>query len=369
MALGERLRFARERAGLSGACVKERTGVGESSLSEFENGKREPSLSQLQKLAQIYERSVTFFLEDGAIETEPVVVWRLKPECDAQPIEVKFLRLCRQYHNLESWTGEHATVTLPVLRDHPKNFGFDDAEELSKQVRRDLQLGDRPAQCLLPVLEEACGVKVFHLEFEPSGTAASALSPLFGAAILLNAKNARWRRNFDLAHELFHLLTWQAFHPQGSTATVCSEMEEKLANSFASNLLMPSEPFRTAIHSRVNNDGISYTSLFDVAREFDVSIESVMWRMHFLYRDKSKSDDTKRDVELAKRLSPLLEDRSNAKPHEWPARYRSLAIKALHRGDLAIGRFAEYLNMSRQEAMRFVAQEVADGEETRIAVA
>ena len=40
------------------------------------------------------------------------------------------------------------------------------------------------------VIEEVCGVKVFHLDFEPSGTAASAVSETFAAAVLLNAKNA-----------------------------------------------------------------------------------------------------------------------------------------------------------------------------------
>jgi Zn-dependent peptidase ImmA (M78 family) len=351
---------------MSGAIVKERTGIGESSLSEFENDKREPSLSQLQKLAELYQRSVSFFLDSGPIASEPVVVWRMRPERDAESIEVKFLRLCEQYHNLETWTGEHAAVLLPIASQSRNQFRYGDAEELAKLVRRDLQLGDRPAQCLLPVLEEACGVKVFHLEFEPSGTAASALSQTFGAAILLNAKNARWRRNYDLAHELFHLLTWKAFHPGGDTS--CDPYEEKLANCFAADLLMPTEPFRTAIHSRICDGKISFASLFDVAREFDVSIDSVMWRMHFLYRDKSKSEQTKQEIEQAKHQAPMLEERDSPKPHEWPERYRSLAIKALHRGELAIGRFAEYLNISRQEAMRFVAQEVSDGEEVQVAL-
>jgi hypothetical protein len=43
-----------------------------------------------------------------------------------------------------------------------------------------------------------------------------------------------------------------------------------------------------------------------------------------------------------------------------------LAIKALRRGEFAIGRFAEYLNINRQEAMRFVEQEVPDGEEVQV---
>jgi Zn-dependent peptidase ImmA (M78 family) len=260
-------------------------------------------------------------------------------------------------------------MSLPQAKGEPGRFGYGDAEELAKQVRRDLQLGDRPGQCLLAVLEEACGVKVFHLDFEPSGTAASAVSETFGAAVLLNAKNARWRRNHDLAHELFHLLAWSIFHPAGGL-TVTGEWEEKLATAFASSLLMPSEPFASAINLRARAGKIPMESLFDIAREFDVSVESVLWRMHFVENRGPKNTDlTKGEIDRAKRLARLLEERESPKPHPWPARYRALAIKALRRGEIAIGRFAEYLAISRHEAMQFVEQEAPDGEEVQISPA
>ena len=62
MGIADRLAYARSRAAVTLAQVEERTGIGKSSLSEFENGKREPSLSQLQSLAAAYRRSVAFFL-------------------------------------------------------------------------------------------------------------------------------------------------------------------------------------------------------------------------------------------------------------------------------------------------------------------
>jgi Zn-dependent peptidase ImmA (M78 family)/transcriptional regulator with XRE-family HTH domain len=361
------LQYARHRACLTGPQVKERTGIGESSLSEFENGRREPNLNQLQNLAELYRRSATFFLAEGPIAAEPAVLWRKRPAQDAEEIEVRFLRLCEQYHNLEMWCDERAPVCLPPAAGSASRYGYIEAEELAKRVRHELPMGDRPGQCLLAVLEEVCGVKVFHLEFEPSGTAASAHSDSFGAAVLLNARNARWRRNHDLAHELFHLLTWPIFHPTAEASLIGDEWEEKLATCFAANLLMPSDPFGTAINSRMRDGKITFESLYDVAREFDVSVDSVLWRMHILYRrEPADSDKTKEDIERARLLAPLLEEREDRKPHPWPARYQALAIKALRRGEIAIGRFAEYLNISRHEAMRFVEQEVPDGEEVQV---
>lgn len=370
MAIHDRLKYARQRAGLSLAQVKQRADIGESSLCEFENGKREPSLSQLQKLAGVYRRSGSFFLGEGPVVTEPSVLWRERPEQHAEEIESQFLRLCEQYHNLEMWCEERAPVRLPIpeCRDGASSYGYADAEELAKRIRTELQLGDRPAQCLLAVLEEVCGVKVFHLEFTPTGTAASVVSDVFGAAVLLNSNNARWRRNHDLAHELFHLLTWPIFHPTADAATIAGEWEEKLATCFASNLLLPSDPFRTAINARTRDGKMTVESLYDVAREFDVSVDSVLWRIHFLYgRGQNSADQTMREIERVKALAPLIEGREDQKsPHPWPARYHALAVKAMRRGEMAIGRFAEYLNITRQEAMRFVEQEVPDGEEVQI---
>ncbi len=368
MAIHDRIKYARQRANLSLAQVRERTGIGESSLSEFENGKREPSLSQLRKLADACKRSVAFFLTEGPLEVQPTVLWRERPEKNAAEIEVQFLRLCEQYHNLEIWCDESAPISLPCATGDPATYSYAQAEELAKRVRCELQLGDRPGLSLLATLEEVCGVKIFHLSFEPSGTAAATVTDSLGAAILLNSQNTRWRRNHDLAHELFHLLTWQLFHPTTGEQIITREWEEKLATCFAANLLLPADPFRSAISARTHSDKITIESLHDVAREFDVSVDSVLWRMHILYgHGHAGADQTRRDIERARTLSPLLEDREDRKPlHPWPARYRALAVRAMRRGEMAIGRFAEYLNISRQQAMRFIEQEVPNGEEVQV---
>jgi transcriptional regulator with XRE-family HTH domain len=105
----DRLKYARDRAGLTGPQVKESTGIGESLLSEFEKGRREPSLSQLQVLAAAYRRSVAFFLAEGTVVPE-VVLWRQRPVEGAAEIEARFLRLCEQYHNLEERNIMHNCI-------------------------------------------------------------------------------------------------------------------------------------------------------------------------------------------------------------------------------------------------------------------
>lgn len=363
MALAEKLRYARQRANLTLSQVREKASIGESSVSEFENGKREPSLSQLQAMSTIYRRSLVFFLEEGPLPRE-IILWRQKPT-DAHGVETVFLRLCEQYNNLEHWCDDHTAVRLPQADGDAAGFGYAQAEELAKQVRRDLQLGDRPGQGLLRILEEACAVKVFYMKFEPTGTAASTVSDAFGAAVLLNSGNARWRRNFDLAHEVFHLLTWRVFRrPEEAASLEPSDMEEKLAGCFARNLLMPIEAVETAVRSRQKDGKLPWEATFGLAREFDVSVEALLWQLHWVCRWPEQQ--TKQLVEHAKTLVPLYEERDQDKPPTWPARYHTLAVEALRRGEISIGRFAEYLEISRQAAMKYVEQEIADGEEVQV---
>jgi Zn-dependent peptidase ImmA (M78 family)/transcriptional regulator with XRE-family HTH domain len=368
MALGDRLKFARDKAGLTIAQAGERTGIGASSICEFENGKREPKVVHLSALAEAYRRSISFFLGEGDLPCE-VVLWRQRPDSPAAAeIQLQFLRLCEQYHNLETWCYERAASDLPFVDGDGESYSYSQAEQLAYKVRNECQLGDRPGTSLLRVLEEVCKVKVFHLTFEPTGTAACTLSPVFGAAVLLNAGNVRWRRNFDLAHELFHLLTWRVFRSETQTdSSVASPKEEKLATCFASHLLMPTDAVRLAINGRIRDGRIPFDGLFDVAREFDVSVEALLWRMKFLYN--RSEDQTRDDVEQCQAGSAPCQKRERDDPPARPDRFFALAIRALRKGDLSIGRFAEYMGISRRQAMHFDEAGTPDHEETEVAPA
>lgn len=356
--LGERLRFCRTRLQWTLSDVRIRTGVGESSLSDFENGKREPTLGQLRALADAYQRTLSFFFEE-APPCRDVILWRKRPDKGVEEIESTFLRLCEQYHNLERWTGDVRTSRLPQFRIAADDFGYPQARTLARNFRNAMQLGDHPALSLLSVLEEACGVKIFHLSFDPSGTAACAKSARFGSAILLNARNKRWRRNFDLAHELFHLLTWDLFSPADLEAEAGAKVE-KLATCFARNLLMPWETVESVVESRLQDGKLGGASIFDIAREFDVSAEALVRHLGFEWR--LGGERTEKMLQVTESRRALLEDRADSPPPSYPDRYRALAVHALNRGELSLGRFAGYLGISRQKAELHLDPETANHE-------
>jgi len=364
--IGERLRFAREKRALTLNQVADISAIGSSSLSDFENDKRQPKLAQLQALAKLYGRSEVFFFQEGIIPTEQVL-WRQRPVGDvAAAIESQFVRLCEQYHNLELWCGERVAADLPVSTTPAASFTFSTAEELAHRVRKALNLGDCPAMALRSVLEEGCGIKIFHIPVEPTGTAACSRSEAYGMAVLLNTNNRRWRRNFDLAHELFHLLTWQAF--RGQDDSTAPAFEEKFADAFASALILPTDAVQAAVEERRQAAGkLHRTALFDLAREFDVSVEALLWKLKKIY-DRTE-DATRADIEACKLLAKTYENRKEEPPPVRPDRFQSLVLKALQRGELSTGRAAEYLGISRREAMKLEDLDGAQDAEVAISPA
>jgi len=366
VALQDRLKYARQAMNMTLADVEDHTQIGSSTLSEFENGKREPRLPQLKELADLFHRSTTFFLEEGPLPQE-IVLWRQKPTSpDAESVQAELLRLAEQYHNLERWCDAFEELHLPAASGSHVQFRYAQAEKLAHDFRTKHGLGERPGQSLLRVLEEICKVKVFHMPFEPTGSAACTYSDRYGAAILLNSNNVRWRRNFDLAHELFHLLTWNVFRGgEASLSVEASKQEEKLATCFARNLLMPQEPLRIAIDSQLGErTKLSFDDLFEAARQFDVSVEALLWQMTFVY-NLSKEVVEKNIEQLRDRMS-FWDKRQHDTPPSRPLRFEALANEALRKGLISTGRFAEYLGITRRQAMRQVEQEAPDDAEVEV---
>src|SRR2546429_7733579 len=59
--------------------------------------------------------------------------------------------------------------------------------------------------------------------------------------VLINRREIAGRRHFDLAHELFHIFTWDAMPPEHieEVTPKTRTRVEQLADSFASAVLMP----------------------------------------------------------------------------------------------------------------------------------
>jgi Zn-dependent peptidase ImmA (M78 family)/DNA-binding XRE family transcriptional regulator len=357
MALGERLKLARNGIGLTQGQVAEATGLGPSTLSEFESNTREPKLAQLKRLADAYRRPLDYFLAESEPPRE-VVLWRERPSSPkAEELQCRLLTLAHQYHKVEMLCEERRAHELPRFESGVEEFDRSDAIRLAHDFRGKMGLGDRPGPVLLTVLEEHCRIKVFHIAFEPHGSAACTIHPESGASILLNANHDRQQRNSDLAHELFHLLTWDAFRKgDPSTETTAPAHEETLANLFAASLLIPEETLRIAVDSvRGTRTDLGLDDFFDIARHFDVTTEMLLVRMQCVFHVPAES--ILAAIELVKEQAKYRELReAEPQPPERPARFCSLADRAFRKALISTGVYAESVGISRREAMRRLDQ-------------
>ena len=109
-----------------------------------------------------------------------------------------------------------------------------------ERFAKDFELGPVPAEKLPEAMEQKLGILVLMVDAIDGVSGAACRLPDLDV-VLINRHEIAGRRNFDLAHELFHILTWDAMPPEHlEEATETSKIRvEQLANSFASALLMP----------------------------------------------------------------------------------------------------------------------------------
>jgi XRE family transcriptional regulator, fatty acid utilization regulator len=343
--LGLRIKEARVRLGLSQQELAEALGVEHSQIiSQIENGERQVKAWEIARFSSVLHTSVAELLKEEAL-SEPVVLWREQPERDFQKVETEFIHQSRNYDLVEKLAGIKPKSQLRATQIPGERIDYKEAAELANEAGSSLNLGRVPATALTKILEEDFGIKIFYRE-ELSGSAASAVGD-FGQAILMNSSEAPWRRNYNFAHELFHLLTWEAMPPQRlRQEQALKDKFEKLANYFASCLLLPADYVLGAFEKRLKDKKISYTDLIDVAREFDVSTEALLWRLVNLRQIDADSvrkvlaDQTFRDM-----------DRSTM-PDKWwhpkdlSDRYVRLCYLCFQKGQLSRAKLAELLGVT-----------------------
>ncbi len=354
MKIAKKLNELRKLFGFSLQDVCNKTKISKPCISDFENDKREPSLAQLQTFADLYHKPISFFFNDELV-FHPRMLWRKKPENKQEQldIELKFYQLCKQYMNLENWSNFTKKNNFKNLqRDFPKNET--EVRKIAKEIEDLFHSTATPWKSLLEILENDYYVKIFHYKF--NGSAISFYGNTIGPAIMLNTNNVGWRRNFDLAHELFHLITWD-FEKQNDEST---DIEEKFADIFASEFLMPEIKLKQSIEETLQEDRkISDYTINKLANQYDVSYEALIRRINKVYNINLSNEKINDIVDKVKEVYPISE-RKNKKTSMFPERYENQAIDCLRKGKMSTAQCARYLNKSVSELM---AINLYDGEE------
>jgi Zn-dependent peptidase ImmA (M78 family)/DNA-binding XRE family transcriptional regulator len=234
--LSDRLKQARQAAGLSQRDLAERAGISAMAISHYEKGRSTPSSGVLLALAKVLGVRVEYFFRPRQVKLQAVNYRKHARVSDKtlQRIEARVLEQVERFLELEQFFP-----TLPIQAfEVPENLpslvdNYDQIEAVANRIREVWQLGLDPIPDLTDTVE-ARGILVFGLSLSGEQRFDGLAANVDGYPVVVLC--SEWpgdRQRFTLAHELGHLVL------QGRLAPELDE--EKAANRFAGAFLAPKE--------------------------------------------------------------------------------------------------------------------------------
>ena len=200
--VGERLRLAREAAGVKQQDAATSIGVARTTLIAIEKGQRRVRFAEIRGLAPLYRTSVNALLRREAVHVDLTPRFRATVgERDLVAIAASQLMsdLAKAEVELENLLGAKRTRNYPPERPLLPGDVRAQAENDAMDLRQRLGLGIAPVRDIVTVLELEMGVRVYVRRVDSRISGLFAYDDDLGACILLNANHPR-ERHRALAH-------------------------------------------------------------------------------------------------------------------------------------------------------------------------
>lgn len=284
--IGERVAYARKEIGLTQEALSEMLGFNDRQiLSNIESGNRKVSSDELLRLMECLNKDLDFFTDPHRVLETNAVSWRAngeqEPLADFESFALELVGLNRQLKKQLKDNGSPLRFYLPL----DKKNSFEEAWEAAEALVVDWELGGCPAERLKDEVEKRLKANVLMVD-APDGVSGGAVHLKDGETIFINRKHGKVRRNFTLAHELFHILTWETMPPEKLDLQENSKTRvERLANNFAAALLMPQgviEAKVAAIAGKEDEEGFQALLrqwVNETAQNLQVSNEALKFRI------------------------------------------------------------------------------------------
>lgn len=359
--IGKRIKEEREKCQFSQQELASEMGwKSHSTLVAIENGTQEVKAWELLKFAELLKVSPDALYTEGAVSSPQLPVFWREMRADISKLkqeERMVLQYCQDYRLLERLCAvpPAATKELPLKICDIEKIDFQWVNHLADEVHKDLQLGYYPAELLAKCLEEDYGVLIINGPIKNSS--AACVRGEFGAAILLNEKEVPWRQIFNLGHELFHLVTWNASlieKVKGDEALF--HKNEKLADAFAAALLMPSQ----MLNLDVQSSKLSYSSIVALARKYGVSTQAMLWRLCYLkFISKDTVEQILQDSDFIV-LDKATFNKAFKTAQPVGNRFLRLAYLAFESGRLSKAKLAQILGIKLYDVEKFLSEKGFD---------
>ena len=369
--VGCRVKTARLLAGWSQGELASRMGLegGGQVVDAIERNRWHLQGANFNRLCEVTGRDGEYFMDPLLLSGEERFSWRAAPDTPEEALE-KFGQQASGLIGLLQWLYEREGL-LPAALERPavrlqRHSSCEDARAAAEGLALRLDLGPVPAQTLAEKVESELGVPVLLVDtattYYECNEAGRGIS---GAAchlrdihahdqdvILLNRHRPPAIRLFNLAHELFHVLTWERMEPPrrepdgfGNGSEQNGKRVERLADSFAAALLLPAYALDEWLDpARAGDLG----HLREVAEKLQVAPPMFGWHLFRTGRIAAAARD-----QLAT-LEPQAED---SPPPLFSPTLLRLLHQVLDEGDISARRAAEATGLDMvEQAEMFVEQ-------------
>ena len=354
--LGERLKTARETAGVTQDFASKAASVARTTLVSIEKGQRAAKFEEIQALSRCYGVSINALLRREAVHVDLVPRFRSLPDTEDSGISVatRMLNdLVRAEVELENILGIPKPFNYPAEKTILPGDVEKQAEYDAQNLRNWLGLGEGPIQDLFALLELQLGIRVYSRKLDGRVSGLFAFDDSIGACVLINASHRKDRRNQTGAHELGHFVATRRQPEIYQDGKYENSREERYANAFASAFLTPArsvmEQFKKVT---IGSTHLTRRHIILLAHLFQVSRQAMVLRLEDLALTKKGTwawfednggitDEQARQVlgGASQQVLPSEENQSS--------RLYLLAIEAWKKDLISEGQMAEMLKLDR----------------------
>jgi Zn-dependent peptidase ImmA (M78 family)/transcriptional regulator with XRE-family HTH domain len=285
VAVGERLRVARDAAKVTQAQAAEAIGAARTTLVAIEQGSRRPRLDELQVLAGLYGTTVNTLLrrEATTIDLRPRFRQSRAGEPKVEAASDLMTDLVKAEVELEGLLGVVRTRSEPPERPILPGNVIAQAEEDAFELRQWLGIGDAPVHDVVSMLELQLGARVFVRRLDAKISGLYAYDDSVGPCILLNAAHPRERRAQTAAHEIGHYVSTRRSPDSLYEGSPEQSREERYANAFARAFLTPARTLKTMFRDITAGAAkLTRRHVIVLAHAFGVSREALARRLEEL---------------------------------------------------------------------------------------
>src|SRR6266536_595831 len=319
-------------------------------VSAIETGERRVSAAELLIAIEKLGAPLDYFSNPFLLAGEGKFSWR-QSNVGLEQLNA-FERVAGRWVAADRTLAPRVGRPAPYLRQALKlasRSSFEEAMAAGERFALDFELGPVPAERLADAMERRLGVLVLMVDAIKGVSGAACRLPDLDA-VLINRHEVAGRRNFDLAHELFHILTWDTMPPKHveDASEVGIGRVEQLANNFASAVLMP----MTALERFWPVGGDVAAWLNATADALAVTATALKWRLVALERLESAQAKAIPDAALRNNGHEVAQGEP---PPLFSRLFMEIIALAINEGQLSARRAADLLDMTIDDLAQLCA--------------